>query len=66
MRRYGIRSEYPERLTDCMAGVHSFGAFSASNRQCFRKRGYGPDGLYCKQHAAMVRDGEYVWVPEDS
>ena len=21
--------------------------------QCLRKRGYGPDGLYCKQHAKM-------------
>jgi hypothetical protein len=19
--------------------------------QCFRRRGFGPDGLYCKQHA---------------
>ena len=22
--------------------------------QCTRKRGYGPGGLYCKQHAKMV------------
>ena len=22
--------------------------------QCSRKRGHGPDGLYCKQHAKMV------------
>jgi len=23
------------------------------SRQCYRKRGHGPDGLYCKQHAKM-------------
>ncbi len=22
------------------------------DHQCLRKRGHGPDGLYCKQHAA--------------
>jgi hypothetical protein len=25
------------------------------SRQCFRKAGHGPDELYCKQHAKMVR-----------
>lgn len=24
------------------------------SRQCSRKRGYGPDGAYCKQHAKSV------------
>ncbi len=23
-------------------------------RQCSRKRGHGPDGLFCKQHAGIV------------
>lgn len=26
--------------------------------QCTRKRGYGPGGLYCKQHAKMIEDRE--------
>ena len=25
--------------------------------QCSRKRGYGPKGLYCKQHARMAERG---------
>ena len=26
--------------------------------QCSRKPGHGPEGLYCKQHAKMVGNGE--------
>lgn len=29
------------------------GGRSVLFRQCRRKPGYGPDGLYCKQHAGM-------------
>ena len=28
--------------------------WAVSSYQCSRKSGYGPDGLYCKQHAKMV------------
>ena len=32
--------------------------------QCFRKRGHGPDGLYCRQHAKMVeQDPGSVYMP---
>lgn len=27
-------------------------------RQCLRKPRYGPDGLYCKQHAKMVKSND--------
>ncbi len=30
--------------------------FFAGDYQCSRKKGHGPDGLYCKQHAEMVGD----------
>ncbi len=33
--------------------------------QCSRKRGHGPDGLYCKQHAKMIAAGRNVYVPPD-
>lgn len=33
--------------------------------QCSRKRGHGPDGLYCKQHAKLVEAGKSVYVPKD-
>jgi hypothetical protein len=26
-------------------------------RQCARKRGHGPDGLLCRQHARMATEG---------
>ena len=38
---------FPERKTDCVAVVWH-GVLSG---QCSRKRGHGPDGEYCKQHA---------------
>ena len=35
--------------------IERHGADIASNiRQCGRVPGHGPDGLYCKQHAAMI------------
>ncbi len=38
-----------ENLTRCITGVFQHG--SMIEAQCARKRGHGPDGLYCKQHA---------------
>ncbi|KKR01619.1 MAG: hypothetical protein UT24_C0003G0026 [Candidatus Woesebacteria bacterium GW2011_GWB1_39_12] len=31
--------------------------------QCRRKRGYGPNGEYCKQHALIIAQGRHVNVP---
>ena len=45
-RIYG-RLEAPEDLRQCVVEV--FGEWNSY--QCSRKRGHGPDGLYCKQHA---------------
>ena len=42
------RSEDPER---CIERVASSGSWIT--HQCYRKRGHGKDGLYCKQHAKM-------------
>jgi len=39
----------PEDKTRCFESVGD--NFWPMTRQCFRKRGYGEDGLYCKQHA---------------
>ena len=41
-----------EDLTCCIAEVHDWTGWHLL--QCSRKRGYGPDGLYCKQHAKKV------------
>lgn len=45
MRTYSGNVRTPERISDC---IESVGAWSV---QCGRKRGFGPDGLYCWQHA---------------
>ena len=41
----------PEDTTRCIKGV-SDGRFHSY--QCSRRRGHGPDGLYCKQHAKKI------------
>ncbi|CAB5223449.1 hypothetical protein UFOVP383_49 [uncultured Caudovirales phage] len=53
-RRYGQwggnPKGHPEDPTRCIEEVWPF------PRQCTRKRGYGPDGLYCKQHAKQHKE----------
>lgn len=53
MRRYGKWAGDPngvlEDLKRCIVGV--WGRDSWVPHQCRRKRGYGENGLYCKQHA---------------
>jgi len=44
------RPEDPER---CIEEVWS-GPGGTIACQCSRKRGHGPEGLYCKQHARMA------------
>lgn len=52
-RRYGKwggdPQGQPENKEDCIETVTS--QCSGIRVQCSRKRGHGPDGLYCKQHA---------------
>jgi hypothetical protein len=52
--RYGVWAGCPqgqaEDLTRCIEEVWPTDG-SWIPYQCSRKRGHGPDGLYCKQHA---------------
>ncbi len=49
----GDKKGVPEDKTRCIKGV--FGDFHYTH-QCNRKRGHGPEGLYCKQHAKKFED----------
>jgi len=55
-RRYGAWAGDPigqaEDKTRCIEEVYPHDN-SWIPYQCHRKRGYGKDGLYCKQHAKM-------------
>lgn len=57
LRRYRTWAGNPagtkEDKTRCVMSVHDEGR-SPLNHQCRRKRGHGPDGLYCKQHSKRV------------
>jgi hypothetical protein len=52
-RRYGVwggcPKGQPEDPTRCIEEVWPSGGWIP--RQCTRRRGHGPDGLHCKQHA---------------
>lgn len=53
-RRYGEwagrPNGVPENKENCVECVYPKTGFPIC-AQCSRKRGHGPDGLYCKQHA---------------
>ncbi len=55
-RRYGESAGnpdgYPEILKHCVEDVFRDAQYVSS--QCSRKRGHGPDGLYCRQHGKMA------------
>jgi hypothetical protein len=55
----GIR----ESAARCVAQVADSTGFHFL--QCGRRRGHGPDGLFCKQHARMIDGGRRVSVPEE-
>jgi hypothetical protein len=40
---------HPENITKCIESVMRSGRMIGC--QCSRKRGFGPDGLYCRQHS---------------
>lgn len=48
-RGYAGSPGTPEDPTRCIEKVWS-GSMLSGHVQCSRKRGHGPDGLYCKQH----------------
>jgi len=54
-RRYGAWAGnpkgQPEDPEKCIVEVYDQGLIP---RQCSRKRGYGENGLYCKQHAKRL------------
>ena len=59
-RRYGRwvgnRKGVSEDKELCVESVYNdYDRFSRSS-QCSRKRGYGPNNLYCKQHARMIAE----------
>ena len=50
----------PEDKTLCVSDVHDPDCRPAFH-QCSRKRGHGPNGEYCKQHAAMHTERQ-AWL----
>lgn len=44
----------PEKKDQCVAQVYPPPGWISA--QCTRKRGFGPNGEYCKQHARKVTD----------
>lgn len=60
MRRW-YRDDGWERDGCCIAATDP-GKPTGWEFQCSRKRGHGPDGLYCKQHAKMLAQGNSVPV----
>ena len=54
-----------EDETKCIAEVGSRDSMITVYYQCNRKRGHGPDGAYCKQHARMRAERRSFWVPKD-
>ncbi len=60
-RIYGTWAGNPmgdiENDTQCVVEVSTRERW-AHYHQCFRKRGYGQSGLYCKQHAALLEKKE--------
>lgn len=68
MRRYGFRAGKPgglaEKPRQCIVNVEDK-TRGWPPYQCLRKRGHGPDGLYCAKHAKMLAEGKHLSVPED-
>lgn len=53
----GFPVGHPEDKMRCIEEVFSYGRQFIPH-QCQRKRGYGTDGLYCKQHAKQKEKEE--------
>lgn len=56
LRRYG-RYQHKEDLTKCVESVwRNDGARFGTSHQCERKRGFGPNGEFCKQHSPEAKE----------
>ena len=68
MRRYDVSSSNPtgwaEDTDRCIVSLRSPGLWP-HHHQCNRKRGYGIDRLYCKQHAKMAAVGRRLECGEE-
>ncbi len=54
LRKYGYLHRRAEDVTRCIATVTPAGlAGIGDSHQCYRKRGHGPNGEHCKQHAKL-------------
>jgi hypothetical protein len=66
MRRYcewaGNPKGNPEDPKRCIVEVSETGR-SMLSHQCYRKRGYGPEEEFCKQHAKMWEEGRHLYIP---
>lgn len=59
-QRYGYDSYFnpkgtPENIENCIVKMFSEIRSCGTTYQCTRKRGFGPDKLYCKQHANSLQ-----------
>ncbi len=52
-RMYGRMGTFYEDKTRCVIEVWEAPSYIYAH-QCRRKRGHGPDDLYCKQHGKMA------------
>ena len=72
MRYYNVWAGNPkgweEDVSRCLAAVSARGQWSewSVSPQCPFKRGQGPDGLYCGNHARMIARGKVLHVPRDT
>lgn len=59
-QRYGRSTAHPSgaryREGYCLVEITSKNRWNS--RQCSRKNGFGPGGLYCKQHAKWIEKWE--------
>ena len=70
VRFYGRDDKIKEDFSRCIEEVWETGAWT--QYQCSRKRGHGPNGLYCKQHDPIAikakhdkKDAKYKEVWDD-
>jgi hypothetical protein len=59
----GSPSGHREVAANCIAEVPD-GGRSVLFHQCNRRRGHGPDGSLCKQHASILSRGCHVSIPQ--
>lgn len=66
-RRYGVWAGNPQGVSEhaarCIVEVLNRDGWVP--HQCYRKRGYGLEGLYCFQHTRMAAQGRRLLVPPE-